>query len=520
MLSVAGSCSSTYTYNKTLLSNSNGDYFISPTTYGNAGCVAPPANLVSVSAAIQVNWTLSGPGTTQNGVFNGSGPFFSINLLPLYFTQPGLYTLTLQGKCGDKICPCIVQFNVNCPDPCPCESSDLQTFQDNVAKGFASSFASSSCKVCFSPLGLTGCETVEWFDNSGVPPPIGISTGNQTFCHTFPGPGTYNIKMMVTRNRSDGTLCEIFSKYQTVTVTCGPAAPNGDPLLKNSDFNQNPVAGGLNSGGSASGWSGTAGNPALVGSVTGSQDGWAMAISGNASSSDLLSSNETVCISSSENGTLSLRLRSWGDPHENLTNEKWKASDFKKKNTISIQASSGQGTGCPIGNCYTMATLVDWLPDDTDQWYEVKIPYNLNNWVTSESCGKGAGTIPVRILISISNPYTDSQGDGYNRDAVLIDNISFNSITTGIEFPAFQEGPMRLYPNPTSGYFTLELAQEPASGTIIRIIKPSGQLVLERQAQAGECIQSFDSGSMPAGLYLVQVLANGRLVGVEKLVKK
>ncbi len=187
---------------------------------------------------------------------------------------------------------------------------------------------------------------------------------------------------------------------------------------------------------------------------------------------------------------------------------------------MTIQMSSGQGTGCTGINCYNLATLTDFLPFETDEWYEVKIPYNLSNWVTSESCGKGAGTIPVRVLISVSNPFNDSQGDGYNRDAVLIDYISFNSLSTGIELPDFQEGMMRLYPNPTSGYFTLEMAQAPAAGTVLRIIKPSGQVVLEKQAEAGECIHTFESQSMPAGLYFVQVLTDGRLVGVEKLIKK
>jgi hypothetical protein len=468
---------------------------------------------------ININWTLSGPGATQNGTCTGNNPFFSINLLPTYFSQPGLYTLTLQGKCGDKICPCIVQFNVNCPDPCPCSSSDLQTFQANVAKGFATTFASSSCKVCFSPVALTSCETVEWFLNSGTGTPIGISTGNQSFCHSFSGPGTYNVKMIVTRKKSDGSLCEIFSKTQTLAVTCGPMAPVGDPLIKNSSFSQNPVAGGLNSGGSASGWAGIAGNPILMGGVTGSQDGWAMYISGNASASDLLSSTETVCISKTENGSISLHLRIPGDPIPGADVKVGrKPPPFPGR--LSVQLSSGQGSGCSGGNCFTVATLADWESTENDEWYEIRIPYNLSSWEASESCGKGAGTIPVKVLISVSNPFFDNQGDGINHDAVLIDYISFNSITTGIELPAFQEGALRLYPNPASAYFTIELAQEPAPGTVIRIIKSSGQVISERQAQAGECIQTFDSGSMPAGLYFVQVMTEGRLIGVEKLIKQ
>jgi hypothetical protein len=520
-LSLAGSCSSVVTYSKTSLSNVNGDYFIAPSTYGNIGCAAPPANLVQVSPAIQFNWILSGPGATQTGTYNGGGPYFSLNLLPTYFTQPGLYTLTLQGKCGDKICPCIIQFNVNCPDLCPCGPADLQNFQQSVDMGFATAFSSSTCKVYFSPLGLNGCQTVEWQVSPFTGPALGTTVGNQSFAYTFSGPGTYNIRMLVTQKKSDGTLCEIFAKTQTVTVTCGPVAGHGDPhenIPRNPDFSENPVAGGLTTGGSSTGWSASAGNPVLVGSVAGSQDGWAMYISGNASSADVLSSNETVCIPGSENGILSLRLRVPTDPIPGADVKVGQKPPGGAK-SIAIHLSSGTGTGCPSGNCFRLALLEDMF-DSSYEWYEVRIPYNLSGWSPSASCGKGTGSIPVRVLVSVTNEFTDSQGDGYNRDAVLIDYISFNSLSTSIESPAFREGSMRLYPNPASAYFTLEMAQEPAPGTFIRIIKPSGQVVSERQAQAGECIQTFDSGSMPAGLYFVQVLTEGRLIGVEKLIKQ
>jgi len=386
--------------------------------------------------------------------------------------------------------------------------------------GFATSFSSSTCKVYFSPLGLNGCQTVEWQVSPFTGPPLGTTVGNQSFAYTFSGPGTYNIRMLVTQKKGDGSLCEIFAKTQTVTVTCGPMAPTGDPLIKNSSFSLTPVAGGLAAGGSAPGWMAAAGDPVLISGVPDSQDGWGMAISGNSSYSDVLASVETVCLPASENGILTLRVRTWGDPHVSEGDGKGKLWKDPKKGKMTIQLGSGQGNGCTGTNCYNLATLTDFLPFETDEWYEVRIPYNLSSWGTSESCGKGVGKIPVRILISISNPFTDSQGDGYTRDAVLIDNTSFNSLSTGIELPDFQEGMMRLYPNPTSGNFTLEMAQAPAAGTVLRIIKPSGQVVMERQAEAGECIHTFESQSMPAGLYFVQVLTNGKLVGVEKLVRQ
>ncbi|MCU0362017.1 MAG: T9SS type A sorting domain-containing protein, partial [Bacteroidales bacterium] len=521
-ISVAGSCSSSVTYNKALLtSNLNGDYLVAPSSYGNAGCTAPPPNLVILNSAVKFNWILSGPAPTQSGTYTGSGPNasinpnFSLSLLPSYFTQPGLYTLTLQGVCGDKICPCTIQFNVNCPDPCPCGPADLQAFQAKVDKGFATSFSNNNCEVCFSPLALNGCHTVEWQLSPFTGPPIGTSIGNQTFCHTFPWSGFYTVKMIVTQKKSDGTICEIFSKTQTVDVICTAMLPPADPLFKNSGFSQSPVTGGLNSGGSATGWTGSAGNPVLVSGAEGSQDGWSMFISGNASSADVLSSIETVCIPGTENGMLSLRLRVPTDPIPGADVKVGKKPPPPVKK-LSIQFSSGTGSGCPAGNCYTVAVLEELFV--SNDWYEVRIPYNLSNWTTAASCGKGSSSIPVRIHISVSNEFTDDQGDGYNRDYILIDHISLNNLSTSVEFPAIQAEAMRLYPNPASGAFTLELAQAPEKGAIIRIIKPSGQIVQEKKTQAGECIHNFDTVSMPAGLYFVQIFTNGYLKGVEKII--
>jgi hypothetical protein len=321
--------------------------------------------------------------------------------------------------------------------------------------------------------------------------------------------------MVVTQKKSDGTICETFSKTQTVDVICTAMLPPADPLLKNSGFSQGPVAGGLNSGGSAIGWTGSSGNPVLVSGAAGSQDGWAMFISGNASSADVLSSTETVCIPGTENGMLSLRLRVPTDPIPGADVKVGKKNPPHPKKAT-IQFSSGTGSGCPAGNCYTVAVLEDLFA--SNDWYELRIPYNLSNWTTAASCGKGSGSIPVRIHISVSNDFTDDQGDGDNRDFILIDHVSINNLSTSVELPLIQADALRLYPNPARGFFTLELARAPEKGGIIRIIKPSGQIVQEKQAQAGECIHNFDTGSMPAGLYFVQVFSNGYLKGVEKLI--
>ena len=78
----------------------------------------------------------------------------------------------------------------------------------------------------------------------------------------------------------------------------------------------------------------------------------------------------------------------------------------------------------------------------------------------------------------------------------------------------------RLYPNPTAGYVTLELSVEATDKTMIRVIKATGQLILERQAQSGECLHELDVSNLPTGLYFLQVFNGDRLIAAEKFVKQ
>ncbi|NUO01435.1 MAG: HYR domain-containing protein, partial [Saprospiraceae bacterium] len=168
----------------------------------------------------QVTWELYRlPNTTTPVAWNSTtaNPYFGISILPAWYAIPGSYELRLVGHCGQQECPCIVRFRVDCPDPCPC---DVAALDAAVNQGFAVVKYPTSCKACFVPVALSDCETVEWYLNSANGPLIGTSVGNNAICHTFPGSGTYTVVMVVTRRRSDGSLCEVFTKSQTVTLSC------------------------------------------------------------------------------------------------------------------------------------------------------------------------------------------------------------------------------------------------------------------------------------------------------------
>lgn len=79
---------------------------------------------------------------------------------------------------------------------------------------------------------------------------------------------------------------------------------------------------------------------------------------------------------------------------------------------------------------------------------------------------------------------------------------------------------LHLFPNPNTGALTLELLHPATSGMRARIISLTGQVLLEKQAFAGSMLQYLDVSRLPAGLYFVQVVVEGRVVGAEKMVKQ
>jgi hypothetical protein len=74
-----------------------------------------------------------------------------------------------------------------------------------------------------------------------------------------------------------------------------------------------------------------------------------------------------------------ISIRSWGDPHINLSEKKW---NFKVK---LFQGNDFLSRDCVDNNCYELAS-VDLSSLDTG-WAELQIPLDLTNWSVFDSCG-------------------------------------------------------------------------------------------------------------------------------------
>ncbi len=447
-----------------------------------------------------LNWALVRlPNTIVATGSETASPIFGINILPAWYYMPGSYELRLKGYCGSEICYCVLKFNMDCPDPCPC---DIQSLSDAVEKGFTSMASTNSCKGCFAPIALSDCDTVEWHIGNMTPVPVATTVGNQAFCHNFSGSGNYNITMVVTRKRADGSFCEVFTKSQKVSISCSNLPDCSNSIFENSGFNIGAIAGGLNSGGALEGWIGVWGDPHVNESDGLSLDGWTVELSGNYHETDALSLEEPVCLQKNE-GFISLRA---------------KQTNADSPNNPNRRIVIGFGAESVFSNTQNEIAIPLSVFDSTD-WMEIQIPFSLNDFGQLDPCGGMGQGVLVQPVVYITNGLTSEQGGAESYSSAQIDNICSVDILGGI---GDQRRSLNLqaFPNPTPGMFTVTL---PGSSLIegeYQILDLWGKIVKTEKQVPMEHEHTFDLSSMPSGIYFIRLLENGLQIWTQRLIKQ
>ncbi len=491
-ISVNGNCTDEAVYDKTLLSNSNGATFIPPSTYTNSGCSAPAFSQLINNTTYPIGWVLNGPGGPQQGSTLTADSYFGINLLPNYFGQPGQYTLSLTGQDGDNDCTCDINFNVDCPNLCPC---DVQALSSAVNQGFAVVKYPNSCKACFSPVALSDCETVVWHLNSASGPVIGTSVGNGGICHIFPSSGTYTVVMVVTRLKPDGTICEVFVHLKSVSITCLANVECTDTDFPNPTFAGGAIGGGMMSGGASAGWTAASGEPVVVEGEPGSFDAWTIELSGNFDISAVLTSLEEVCLG---NGTGTIQMRAKGETAKSRPRDimVWTPNiPLNGRNLFHLPVIEG--------------------PD----WAEIEVPFDLSTWPGLDPCNSSEGGVWVQPAFYVENALGNNQGgeDTYSR--LQLDNICINGMPlTVVRNPTGGLG-IRLFPNPTTGALTLELKGHLHNAGSVQILDLLGRTLRTETLQPDSQMHLISIKELPEGVYFVKVLDKGEQVWVQKIVK-
>ncbi|MBL7803708.1 MAG: choice-of-anchor I family protein [Saprospiraceae bacterium] len=131
--------------------------------------------------------------------------------------------------------------------------------------------------------------------------------------------------------------------------------------------------------------------------------------------------------------------------------------------------------------------------------------YSWNNGATTQTLEVGTTDLYV---VTVTNSFgCSAEGDVAVNVQVCIGTEEVAAINTA-----------RIYPNPNNGMFTVELSELPAQYVHLRILNAVGQIVYT-QTQLTTLQTAIDLGSMPKGLYFVQLNSDGQTVSYRVIVQ-
>ena len=458
------------------------------------------------------NWDFgdANTSTSQNPVHTYSGPGVYVVCL--------IVTGGVNGAiCRDTICKDVVIIQSGCDcDP---------AFFAAVAAGYTSS---GTNPVTFTPNALTPCDNVSWLWSDASP--NCASVGNASITHTFPGPGTYYVCMLVTRISANGQSCSVESCKQIVVPSF-------------CDFSENYTA--------PVGWTQVGSLVSIAGGVVqyqnGAADGEQRRVHKNLgftlNSSDLWQADldvtpQTIGGSAPSTGHAVLALTSGTDePHSACTNIPCTGYPSSVQDAINCNFSS------PANSTNTFFQLIAF--DGPTQYTSSNIPatgLNVTYYIRIERTSPTSVTLsifsnaartlhiagsPVSLIIpasitglgnvqhaNVARGFQTRQLTGY------LDNLCIRRLGTSATNDLSGLVSATLFPNPTSGELTLEFGQPLESDAQISVMDLTGRTIQQLVVEAGISSQSLTISHCPAGIYLVRAMSNGQAIWSGRVVKQ
>ncbi|MCB0558784.1 MAG: immune inhibitor A [Lewinellaceae bacterium] len=146
-----------------------------------------------------------------------------------------------------------------------------------------------------------------------------------------------------------------------------------------------------------------------------------------------------------------------------------------------------------------------------------------NEWVMEEiDISEYLGFEEVYIQFRIRSDGFVNQDGFYFDDPEVV--ILAEPVTGASEGPGERLPFLQLYPSPFSAQFQTDFSLAERKDRVqARLLTPYGQLMAEQELREVSAIQrhrfTFEEDGLPNGVYLLQILADGELVGVRKVVK-
>ncbi|MEZ5195148.1 MAG: T9SS type A sorting domain-containing protein [Bacteroidales bacterium] len=159
-------------------------------------------------------------------------------------------------------------------------------------------------------------------------------------------------------------------------------------------------------------------------------------------------------------------------------------------------------------NCGDTWTRILELGEDGSQNFVTRSPLNYNFFpaVQDDWCGVGFGSDCNSVDISSWAGNTDVQimfeSVRMVGNNLFIDNVSVG-LFTGNSQPVNDEKHVEIFPNPSSGIFTISFQNFTNKGDVL-VFNSQGQLIKRLNFDAGLSNLQFDLQGKPKGLYLCQ----------------
>jgi hypothetical protein len=392
-----------------------------------------------------------------------------------------IVTYTATDDCGN-MASCSFEVTVLCDSCC-----DLAAFCLAIENAVSITLNEDSCKATLHIGNLPCDEYLEWVDWGDGQQDFGPYFPGDMPMHAYTGGGTYHISYLaIALDPATGFICLEKVLTDTITLTCNPCEICPDNIVQNSGFHEGAVPGELGGSGSTNNWVAVAGTPDLSVNIP-HCDPMGVQMFG---SMDVGEAIAQAGLSFTPGNSYAVSFS---------------AHFFQAAGTLvpfvqfEFYASNSLTNPYPAcGGC----ELIGTSPQITNTTYQT---FTLPNWTPSQ----GFNTLIIKALNTSNSPLIS-----FGR----IDNICIDVLVGLQETPSTL--PLRVYPNPTTNQFTLELPEPAAPGTTLRITSLAGQVLRSLPVEAGTPRQELDAGNLPAGLYFVQVWSEGRLAGTTKLVKQ
>lgn len=163
-----------------------------------------------------------------------------------------------------------------------------------------------------------------------------------------------------------------------------------------------------------------------------------------------------------------------------------------------------------IGECIEVARLPIHAASG-DEWSTVSSTFYLD-----DVSGDKFLTLHIENDLAYDDPDANS--------TIFLDNICFeqndSAQVVSKTGEALDENAIRLFPNPTSGAFTLEFrGAVPKSGNV-QILDLYGRMVGKEHLPSGQLTHQLSVATLPSGMYFVQVTEGGVPIWAERIVKQ